>query len=73
MTATINPPAYVALRQNGAALSRLHDLMLLPKSKLVTRWQELNVHTWTLHPVTTWRKDEIAWDIVEHEFLSVPA
>lgn len=73
MTATINPPAYLALRSDPAALARLNVLLLLTKGQLAAKWREHNVHTWTLHPVTTWRKDEIAWDIVEAEMLPAVA
>lgn len=73
MTATINPPAYVALRTDPAAQARLAELLLLPKPRLVAMWRERNQHTWTLHPVTTWRKDEIAWDVVEAEMLGSAA
>jgi hypothetical protein len=69
VTATINPPAYFALLTDPAALARLGELMLLPKSVLITTWREHNRHTWTAHPVTTWRKEEVAWDIVEAEML----
>ncbi len=58
----------VNLHHNADAVKRALQLEKLSKAALVRLWNGHNRHTWTLHPVTTWTKDEIAWDIVEVEF-----
>lgn len=53
--------------------TRAAELQQWTKVSLAALWKRHHPNAWTLHPVSTWSKHELAWDIVRAEVAQAEA